>query len=312
MPRARPTGPASPTKAVMTTQAAPGAKSDIVVGLRSLAPSYDVIFCDVWGVLHNGIVAFAGASDALTRYRAAGGRVVLISNAPRPGTTLAPQLDRIGVPRTAYDAILTSGDLTRAAVIERLGQVVHHLGPERDRPIFDGLGVRFGPVEEADYVVCSGFHNDDVETVDDYREALAAMRARGLWMLCANPDMVVERGHRLVPCAGALAAAYEGIGGTVYWAGKPHRPVYDTAFAISARLLARATVPVERVLAVGDAMRTDIAGAAELGIDSLFIARGIHASELGLANGALDERKVAEWLLRQEVRPTAVMDALAW
>lgn len=296
----------------MTSQAAQGAKTAIVAGLQSLAASYDVIFCDVWGVLHDGIVAFADASDALTRYRAAGGRVVLISNAPRPGLALAPQLDRIGVPRTAYDAILTSGDLTRAAVIDRLGQVVHHLGPERDRPIFDGLDVRFGPVEDADYVVCSGFHNDDVETVDDYRAALVAMRTRGLWMLCANPDLVVERGHRLVPCAGALAAAYEAIGGEVYWAGKPHRPVYDTALSISARLLARETVPVERVLAIGDAMRTDIAGAAALGIDSLFVARGIHARELGLAEGPLDPGRVTEWLSKQEVRPTAVIDALAW
>ena len=296
----------------MTSQAAAGANTDIVAGLRTLAASYDVIFCDVWGVLHNGIVAFGGASDALTRYRAGGGRVVLISNAPRPGAALAPQLDRIGVPRTAYDAILTSGDLTRAAVVERLGQIVHHLGPERDLAIFAGLPVRFGAVEEADYVVCSGFHNDEVETVEDYADVLGAMRARSLWMLCANPDIVVERGDRLVPCAGALAAAYEGTGGDVYWAGKPHLPVYDAAFAISARLLACDLVPVGRVLAVGDAMRTDIAGAAALGIDSLLVARGIHAAEIGVEDGRLDPARVGRWLAGQEVRPTAVMDALTW
>ena len=296
----------------MSSQAAAGVTIDIVAGLESLAPSYDVVFCDVWGVLHNGVTAFADASDALTRYRAGGGRVVLISNAPRPGVTLAPQLDRIGVPRTAYDALLTSGDLTRAAVIERLGQVVHHLGPERDVAIFDGLPVRFGAVEVADYVVCSGFHNDEDETVEAYRDALAAMRARSLWMLCANPDLIVERGDRLLPCAGAIAAAYEAVGGEVYWAGKPHRPVYDAALAISARLLAREAVPVERVLAIGDAMRTDIAGAAALGIDALLVARGIHAAELGLQDGPLDPARVARWLAEQEVRPTYVADALTW
>jgi HAD superfamily hydrolase (TIGR01459 family) len=304
--------PGSTDKASMSSQAAAGADIDTVAGLESLARSYDVIFCDVWGVLHNGITAFAGASEALTRYRAGGGRVVLISNAPRPGAALAPQLDRIGVPRTAYDAILTSGDLTRAAVIERLGKVVHHLGPERDLAIFEGLAVRFGTIQEADYVVCSGFHNDDVETVEDYAEALAAMRARSLWMLCANPDMVVERGDRLVPCAGALATAYEEIGGEVYWAGKPHRPVYDAALALSARFLASDTVPLERVLAVGDALRTDIAGAAALGIDSLLVARGIHAGELGLQDGPLDRCRVGLWLAEQEVRPAALMDTLTW
>ena len=296
----------------MSPQPAAGADIDIVAGLAGMAPSYDVVFCDVWGVLHNGITAFAGASDALTRYRAGGGRVVLISNAPRPGAALAPQLDRIGVPRTAYDAILTSGDLTRAAVVERLGQVVHHLGPERDLAIFAGLPVRVGAVAQADYVVCSGFHNDEVETVEDYGDALAAMRARSLWMLCANPDIVVERGDRLVPCAGAIATAYEAIGGDVYWAGKPHRPVYDEALAISARLLARDRVPVDRVLAVGDAMRTDIAGAAALGIDSLLVARGIHAAEIGAQDGPLDPARVGRWLAGQEVRPTAVVDTLTW
>jgi HAD superfamily hydrolase (TIGR01459 family) len=304
--------PGSTDKASKIPQAAAGANTDLVAGLAGMAPSYDVLFCDVWGVLHNGITAFAGASDALTRYRAGGGRVVLISNAPRPGAALAPQLDRIGVPRTAYDAILTSGDLTRAAVVERLGQVVHHLGPERDLAIFAGLPVRFGGVDEAEYVVCSGFHNDEVDTVEDYGEALAAMRARALWMLCANPDMVVERGDRLVPCAGAIAATYEGIGGNVYWAGKPHRPVYDEALALSARLLALDNVPVDRVLAVGDAMRTDIAGAAALGMDSLLVARGIHAAEIGVQDGPLDVAKVQRWLAGQEVRPTAVMDALTW
>jgi HAD superfamily hydrolase (TIGR01459 family) len=284
----------------------------LVAGIRGLAPRYDLILCDIWGVLHNGLVASAPASEALTRFRAGGGRVVLVSNAPRPGSGVATQLDRVGVPRTAWDGILTSGDLTRAAVIERKGQIVHHLGPERDHAIFEGLDVEFGDLEGADYVVCSGFHDDERETVKDYRSVLRRMRERDLWMICANPDLVVERGDRLVPCAGALAVAYEEIGGRVFYAGKPHRPVYEAALALAAKLRGGEPVALGRVLAIGDAMRTDIAGAAAFGIGSILVARGIHAVELGLETGSLDIEHVRRWLSDHEPRPIGVCEHLAW
>jgi len=284
----------------------------LVEGLSALAPHYALILSDVWGVLHNGLVAFAPASEALTRFRAGGGWVVLVSNAPRPGTGVAAQLDRVGVPRTAWDAIVTSGDLTRTAVIERDGQTVHHLGPARDRAIFDGLDVTFGDVEAADYVVCSGFRDDETETVEDYRGSLQRMRERDLWMICANPDLVVERGDRLVRCAGALAVAYEEIGGRAYYAGKPHRPVYEAALAMGAKLRGGKAISLNRVLAVGDAMRTDIAGAAAFGIDSLLVARGIHAVELGLEAGSLQIEHVRRWLGKQEHRPIGVCEHLVW
>jgi HAD superfamily hydrolase (TIGR01459 family) len=266
----------------------------------------------VWGVLHNGLVAHASASDALSRYRARGGVVVLVSNAPRPGGNVATQLDRVGVPRSAWDAIVTSGDLTRAAVIARQGQVVHHLGPVRDRPIFEGLQVRFGDIDEADYVVCSGFNDDDRETVQDYGERLQRMRARQLWMICANPDIVVERGDRLVPCAGALALAYEELDGEVYYAGKPHKPIYEAALRLAATVRGGETVPLDRVLAIGDAMRTDIAGASAFGIDTLLTARGIHAVELGLEEGRLDAARVRQWLSAQACQPGGVCEQLTW
>jgi HAD superfamily hydrolase (TIGR01459 family) len=284
----------------------------LVDGFAGLAPRYDLILCDIWGVLHNGLVAFAPASEALTRFRAGDGRVVLVSNAPRPAAGVASQLDRVGVPRTAWDAIVTSGDLTRAAVIERKGQIVHHLGPARDLPIFEGLDVEFGDVEGADYVVCSGFHDDERETVEDYRGPLRRMQERDLWMVCANPDLVVERGDRLVPCAGAMAVAYEAVGGRVFYAGKPHRPVYDAALAMAAKLRGGEAVPLDRVLAIGDAMRTDIAGAAAFGIDSLLVARGIHAIELGLEAGGLDLAHVRRWVAEQDCRPLGVCEHLVW
>jgi len=283
----------------------------LVEGLQPLADAYDLILCDVWGVLHNGVKAYEAASDALTRFRAKGGRVVLVSNAPRPGSSVGTQLDGFQVPRSAYDAIVTSGDLTRLAIQERIDKVVHHIGPPRDMPIYNGLNVRFGSIEEADYVVCSGFDNDEEETVEDYRPQLEAMRRRGLLMVCANPDLVVERGHMILPCAGTIALAYEEMGGEVFYAGKPHRPVYERALAVASDLAGH-PIPKERVLAVGDAIRTDIAGAVGFGIDALMIARGIHAEELGLHRGDLVSDHAQDWVDRQPVRPTALTDVLSW
>ncbi len=280
-------------------------------GLQPLAESYDLILCDVWGVLHNGVKAYEAASDALTRFRAKGGRVVLVSNAPRPGASVGTQLDGFQVPRSAYDAIVTSGDLTRLAIQERIDRIVHHIGPPRDMPIYDGLDVRFGSIEEADYVVCTGFDNDEEETVEDYRPQLTAMRRRNLLMVCANPDLVVERGHMILPCAGTIALAYEEMGGEVFYAGKPHRPVYERALAVASDL-AGDPIAKERVLAVGDAIRTDIAGAVGFGIDTLMIARGIHAEELGLHRGDLVSDHVQDWVDRQPVRPTAFTEVLSW
>lgn len=286
-------------------------RPDLIEGLQLLAPNYDLVLCDVWGVLHNGVKAYEAAGDALTRFRAKGGRVILVSNAPRPGTAVGTQLDGFKVPRTAYDAIVTSGDLTRLAIEERIDKVVHHIGPPRDMPIYDGLDVRFGSIEEADYVVCSGFDDDERETVENYRARLEAMLRRDLLMVCANPDLIVERGHMILPCAGTIALAYEEMGGTVFYAGKPHGPVYDKALSVAAELNGR-PVTKDRVLAVGDAIRTDIAGASAFGIDSLLIARGIHAEELGLHHGNLVSDHVQDWVDRQAAKPNAIMDVLSW
>ena len=286
----------------------------LVAGLEEIASDYDAVLCDVWGVVHNGIVASKPACEALVRFRERGGCAVLITNAPRPGSAVVGQLDRLAVPRRAYDAVVSSGDLTRTIVAERKGEVVHHIGPERDKPIFSGLDVRFGPLGEADYVVCSGLFDDSRETTEDYRPALKRMRERGLWMLCANPDLVVERGRTLIPCAGAIAAAYEEIGGEVFYAGKPHRPIYEAALSMAEKALGRPVEPA-RALAVGDAIRTDIAGAQKFGIPALFVARGIHASEMKLGEDGLGARlsgHVQDWLARQSARPDAVTDRLVW
>jgi len=288
------------------------AEIPFLAGLESVAVRYDVILCDVWGVVHNGLKAFEAAGDALTRFRAGGGCVVLVSNAPRPGAAVLRMLDKLNVMRSAFDAIVTSGDLTRTAIAKRPGQTVFHLGPERDYSLFKDLDVRFGGVEDAAYVVCSGFFDDERETVEDYRPMLERMRAQNLWMICANPDLVVERGDRLIPCAGAIAHAYEERGGEVLYTGKPHRPIYEAALARAAELRGGARVEIARVLAIGDAIRTDVAGAAALGIPALFVTRGIHAAELTSADGTTDARLVREWLAQQAVQPQAFTDRLVW
>jgi HAD superfamily hydrolase (TIGR01459 family) len=254
---------------------------DFIEHFEPLAQSYDVLLCDVWGVIHNGVMAFTPACDALLRFREHGGTAILITNAPRPGEAVARILDRLAVPRQAYDAITSSGDTTRGIVASRPGQRVFHLGPQRDVPIFAGLDLTFAPLESADYVVCSGLFDDTVETPESYRDMLAAMRARSLFMVCANPDIMVERGDTLVYCAGALADAYAALGGEVLYCGKPHAPIYRTALAAAAAARGGGAVPLERVLAIGDSVRTDLKGAAALGIDSLFVTSGIHAEEYG-------------------------------
>jgi len=275
----------------------------------TVAPRYDVVLCDIWGVVHNGIAAHTAACDALMRYRAGGGTVVLITNAPRPSPWVVHQLDRLGVPAGAYDDVMTSGDLTRE-VVGRKGGCVFHIGPQRDISIFDGLDVRLTPVEIADYVVCSGLFDDTTETPDHYRDLMMTMRGRCLFMLCANPDLVVERGDERVYCAGAIADLYSTLGGDVLYAGKPHRPIYDAAIA-KAAVVRGATALPGRTLAIGDSLRTDMCGARALGIDGLFVFGGIHAAELGQCDSPSQDALVAMFAAA-DVTPQSVMQRLVW
>jgi HAD superfamily hydrolase (TIGR01459 family) len=280
----------------------------------TLAPQYDAVLSDVWGVIHNGVVSFPAACEALTRFREHGGSVVLISNAPRPGNQVTRLLDHLHVPNSAYDAIVTSGDVTRDFVAKRAGEPVFHIGPERDLTIFTGLDAPFGPLETAHYVICSGLYDDEIETPDDYRELVGKIRARNLFMVCANPDVVVEHGDRLVYCAGAIADLYAEQGGEVFYAGKPYRPLYDLALAETAAVRKarslRAVMP-QRVLAIGDSVRTDLKGAHDLGVDCLFVTAGIHAEELGHRDDP-DPDALAKIFASAGQMPKAVTRRLVW
>ena len=246
--------------------------------LRDLVGGVDVLLSDIWGVVHNGLVAFPEACEALRNFRAQGGTVILITNAPRPADSVQRQLRKLDVADETYDAIVSSGDLTRNFVAGHPGQKMFWIGPERDSSIYRGLDVGLVPLEEANYIVCTGLFDDETESAENYRAMMLKARERQLTLVCANPDIVVERGDRLIYCAGAIAELYLELGGEVIFYGKPHRPIYERAIALAAERRGQA-VPLSRVLAIGDSVRTDLTGAHGFGIDCLFVTRGIHAGE---------------------------------
>jgi HAD superfamily hydrolase (TIGR01459 family) len=247
--------------------------------LRDVTDRVDVLLSDIWGVVHNGLEAFPEACEALHSHRSRGGTVILITNAPRPADSVRRQLRKLGVTDVTYDAIVTSGDLTRHYVAGHPGRKVFWLGPERDSSIYRGLDAVLSPLEEADYLICTGLLDDETETAEDYRPMMLKARERNLPFICANPDIVVERGDRLIYCAGAIAELYRELGGEVIFYGKPHRPIYERAMELAAEQRQGRTVSRERVLAIGDSVRTDLVGAHGFGIDCLFVTRGIHSEE---------------------------------
>lgn len=269
-------------------------------GLGEKAFKYRAILCDIWGVVHDGITAFKPAVEALCAFKEEGGKVVLISNAPRPSDSVKLQLENFGVEENAYDAILTSGDLTRNVLLDSVyGDYCYHLGPQRDLGLFDGVSVSRVGISEAQFILCTGFENDETQTAEDYREILEICHGRGLKLICANPDNLVERGGRLIPCAGQIAAFYDELGGEVVYFGKPHAPIYQQA----KKLLS--DIAPDAILAIGDGLETDIKGAEIVGLDSLFILGGI-ASDIEGTEEVLKAIGVAG------VAPLGWMKQLVW
>jgi HAD superfamily hydrolase (TIGR01459 family) len=277
-----------------------------------LLARYQVVFCDVWGVMHNGRRAYADAGAALARFRGAGGTVVLVSNAPVPASGVERVLERTGVRRDAWDAIVSSGDIALRHIAEQKYQRVHWVGPSRrDYPLYVRLPAAPVPIEEAEAIVCTGFKDDRNETVENYRGLIEAGLARGLPFVCANPDLVVDVGGTRLMCAGSIAAEYERLGGQVFWAGKPHPSAYATALE-QATELRGARPELDAVLAIGDAVRTDLAAARQLGVDGLFIASGIHNGEV-LEGDAIDPDKLAALFAIPGSPPAvAAMTELRW
>lgn len=296
----------APPAAKVPLMTAPSTQIPILDSLTPLLATTDAWISDIWGVLHDGVAAFPGAGEACVHFRDQGGTVILVTNAPRPEADVARMLERLGIPRAAYDTIITSGDLSRGLLADFAGRSLFHLGPERLTGILGSLDMILAPVETADVVLCTGLFDDENETPEQYRSMLAALAGRDVPLICANPDLMVERGPRLVPCAGSLAEIYRELGGTVHYAGKPYGLVYERAFAAIAAQRG-SLPPKERILAIGDGLRTDVEGAGRAGLRCVFIASALH-----LASGhTLAPEDLAKLFAGHPYPPVAAMSRLA-
>jgi len=283
-----------------------------ISGLAEIAARYDVLFCDVWGVVHNGRESFPEACEALIRFRRDHGPVILVSNAPRPSSATRHQLKGLKVPDEAWTAYVTSGDATRSEIAVRAPGPVWAVGPARDAPLYEGLEVEFVETPEgAAFVCCTGPFDDEIDQPEDYRSRFELCVARGLPMICANPDRIVRRGDKMIYCAGALADLYLELGGEVVMAGKPHAPIYRCAMDAAERLLGRRPDPA-RVLAIGDALATDVLGANGQGLDCLFVAAGINAADTLTPEGMVDPARLEALLIRERAQAAWALPELIW
>lgn len=294
--------------------------TQIIANLAEVSAPYDAVFCDLWGCLHNGIAPFASAIIALQAFRNKGGKVVLLTNAPRPKSSVIKHLDGMGVPRDVWDEVVTSGDAAQYAMLTgAVGRKLHHIGAPKDMPFFtdfaDDLAAvaaseppfKLVPITEAQGIVCTGLTDDLTQTPEDYRATLLMAKTLGLPMLCANPDLVVHWGDKLLYCAGALAQAYENIGGKALYFGKPHPPIYDLA---RRRLAGLGLRDDAAILAIGDGIGTDIQGAMSENLDAVFITGGIDAVAFGADSDAPDKDLLESWLAAKQQSPTFAMAKL--
>lgn len=271
-------------------------------GLGQIAENYDVLVCDIWGVIHNGKVPFFDACEALSRFRENRGVVVMVSNSPRPSRAIPEQLASIRVPDNLADAIVTSGDATIDELSRRAPGPAFKLGPERDNRLYEGLELSFSELGSAAFISCTGLFDDDTETPEDYTEMLTEAKNMGLPLICANPDVTVKRGDKMIYCGGALAQLYEKLGGEVIYAGKPHPPIYRLSRAWMEEILGYVPPP-ERVLAIGDNIHTDLLGAMKEGYDAIFVADGMDTG---------NSEAVISTLREHGITARYVMNQLAW
>ncbi len=279
--------------------------------LSSIASRYDVLFCDVWGVIHNGCKSFDAPCAALARWRVERGPVILISNSPRPSKAVVRQLQHLGVPDLAWSAVVTSGDATRALLAERSPGPAWRIGPDRDALLYDGLGLRFAEIERAAFISCTGLFDDENDSLEDYRSDLLLGVKRRLEMICANPDKVVQRGDKIVMCAGALADFFVTLGGRVVMAGKPFEPIYRLSFN-RADAMSGHVVDHSRILAIGDGIATDLIGAKAQQLDALFVGSGVHAALLKSKTGLVDLEALNMVLASEGAQAKYYMAELSW
>lgn len=284
------------------------ATTRLIDGLGEISSGYDALLCDAWGVIHNGRALYPGVAEAMTNFREKHGPVVILTNAPRLSGVIPAQLDRLGLPREAYDAVVTSGDATREVMKNLSGKRFFRIGPDKDDSLFDAIDLTMAPWEDAEAIFCSGPNDDLHETPEDYRAMLEEAARRNMPMVCANPDIVVKFGDKLIYCAGAIGQLYEQVGGRVYLGGKPHAPIYELARKRIGEVAGR---HAERPLVIGDGIDTDIRGANDQGYDCVFVAEGIF-SEDARENGVLSGAKLEAALEQRGVHAAYGMDSLVW
>jgi HAD superfamily hydrolase (TIGR01459 family) len=283
-----------------------------IAGLSEVASAYDAVLCDVWGVIHNGRESFPEACEALVRFNRERGPVILLTNAARPAEAVVPQLRSLGAPDAAWAGVVTSGDATRAELVDRAPGPAWAIGPARDHPLYDGTGIEFSETpDQAAFVSCTGPFDDERDQPEDYRGRFEVCVAKGLVFICANPDLVVRRGDKMIYCAGALAELYAAMGGEVVMAGKPWPPVYRLALAAVDRAAGRA-IDRSRILAIGDGLGTDVKGANGQGLDCLFVAAGIFADQTLGEDGLLDAIRLEALLMREGLEAAYAIPDLVW
>ena len=273
-----------------------------IKNFQDIEDSYDALICDVWGVIHNGRELFEGVNDCLVKFRSKQKPVVLLSNAPRPSKYIERMLNQLGLDRKSFNEIVTSGDMTMSVLNEsHYGSKCYHIGPDRDLNIFDGVNVSRVSFDEADFLFVTGLFDDETEDENSYSSILDEAKKRNLKLICANPDIVVQRGEKLIPCAGAIAKKYEEIGGKAINIGKPFSPIFDKAVNLIKGINENQN---PRIIVIGDGLETDIKGANILKMDSLLVLGGLFASE--------SERNIIEVLKKKNIFPSYYTEELKW
>jgi HAD superfamily hydrolase (TIGR01459 family) len=283
----------------------PAKTISILSGIGAMQPPARAWICDIWGVIHNGVAAFPAAVEACVTFRAGGGHVIFVSNAPRPSDGVVLQLNALGVPKSAYDAVLTSGDVTRERLADWQHSPTLHIGPQRDLTLFAGLDIPLVDRAQAQRVLCSGLYDDTIETPQHYRELLSELAQRKVPMLCANPDIKVDRGGKIIYCAGAVAGLYAELGGVVDYAGKPHAPIYVTAREMLKQLAGRELTNLE-IVAIGDGIHTDIPGGIAAGFRTVYVSSAIHL------DAPMTPEALRALFPNPADQPDVAMEQLAW
>ncbi len=286
---------------------------ELLSGLSAVCGQYDALFCDIWGVIHNGRQHFPPAYEALKRFKAERGPVILISNSPRPRDSLITQLASLGILDDGFSGVISSGDATREYLWAYAPRgKAWRIGDPREQALYDGIDIDLtGTPEDAAFISCTSPYDDEHDTLERYRADFETAAKRGLVMICANPDKVVQRGDKIIMCAGSLADLYMELGGEAVMAGKPYAPIYDLCYAALGQLTGKAH-DTSRILAIGDGLPTDVLGANGQKLDLLFIAAGIHAEAATDVHGRLDPLLLKTLLDEEGAEARYVADALRW